>query len=538
MKNWLLSVILVGPALQGAAQTPVLPPGSGTAGDPYLVSSVDHLAWISANNSSWNKYFRQENNIDASETVSWNGGAGFTPIAPAFSFSGQYDGQFYVIDGLAMSRASSDYSAFIGYTSSTALIKNLGLTNLSVTGKQYTGGVVGYNSGQVLNCFSMGTVHGYYATGGIVGYNSAPGSVSASFSTATVTCSTDRAGGICGYNNGTGALISNSYAKGNVTATGSRAGGLLGYNNGGSVVNCYSTGIPTASSSTGGLTGGPNATGTTGSFWDTETSTRTSSPGGGTGLTTLQMKSDALFLSAGWDFETETGNGTADYWSLDGITNGGYPYLKWQENNSASLPVELSSFSGVVKDGKVILNWSTASEKNNYGWEIEKTREPEALEGSASTLPNPSGASGSGSHWETIGFVAGKGTTTEAQTYSFIATSGSGKFRLKQIDTDGSVSFSQILDVGEPQGTFSLSQNYPNPFNPVTRLTYSLAAPGHARLVVLDVLGREVAVLKNDLSEAGTQVLMFNGASLASGTYFLRLTASGNSQVRKMVLMK
>ncbi|MCK6600911.1 MAG: T9SS type A sorting domain-containing protein [Bacteroidetes bacterium] len=523
MKNWLLVVLLFSSSLQITAQTPVLPPGSGTAGDPYLISTVDHLAWISANNTSWNKYFRQENNIDATGTVSWNGGLGFTPIAPAFSFSGQYDGQFYVIDGLAMSRASSDYSAFIGYTSSAAVVKNLGLTNLSVTGKQYTGGVVGYNSGQILNCFSMGTVHGYYATGGIVGFNSAPGSVTACFSTATVTCSTDRAGGICGYNNGAGAQITNSYATGNVTATGIRAGGLLGYNNGGSVVNCYSTGIPTASSSTGGLTGGPNATGTTGSFWDTETSTRTSSPGGGTGLTSLQMKSDALFLSAGWDFETETDNGTTDYWALDGVTNGGYPYLKWQENNSASLPVELISFTGIVKDGTVLLNWSTATEDNNYGWEIEKQK----LEGSSEKI-----------EWETIGFVAGKGTTTLAQTYSFSSTFSSGKFRLKQIDTDGTVSFSQVLTFSENPTSAVLLQNYPNPFNPSTALSFSLPQAGSVSLVIFDILGREVATVLNENRPAGLHSVLFDASGISSGTYLCRFSFNGQIQTRKLNLLK
>lgn len=208
-----------------------------------------------------------------------------------------------------------------------------------------------------------------------------------------------------------------------------------------------------------------------------------------------------------------------------------------------TLPVELTTFTGVVNGSSVLLNWSTSSEENNYGWEIQRrSAEPEALEGSASNISNqdPSRTSGSGLEWESIGFVAGKGTTTRQNSYSFMAplTHQKTSYRLRQIDLDGSFTYSQIVSIDGVPGKFDLSQNYPNPFNPETRISFSLAESGPAKLVLMDILGREVAVLKNERLEAGTHILMFNGSSLASGTYFLRLTSSGNSQVRKMVLMK
>ncbi|MBN8704260.1 MAG: T9SS type A sorting domain-containing protein [Bacteroidetes bacterium] len=544
MKNWFKYLTVLFFPVLASAQTAIQPAGSGTVGDPYQVSSVDNLYWISANIAQWNKVYVQTVDIDASSTSGWNGGSGFSPIGFGTQWTGSYDGQNHVIDGLVISRSATDYGGLFGNVGSASVIKNLGLTNCLISGKQYTGALAGYNTGQITNCFTTGMVSGYYAVGGLVGYNSL-GVITASFSNATVTCSTDRVGGLVGYNNGSGTTISNCYATGNATATGIRAGGLLGYNNGGTVTNSFSTGIPTAASSTGGLTGGPNATGTTNSFWDTETSTRVLSPGGGTGLTTLQMKTETTFTNAGWDFETETTNGTNDYWTMDGVTNSGYPYLKWQELNAASLPVELSSFTGKISGGNVILNWSTASEKYNAGWEVQiRNAEPEALEGSALELSNqdPSRTSGSRLEWETIGFVSGKGTTTEAQNYVFSSPVTRNlspvTLRLKQLDLDGTVSYSQILTLDISATAFSLEKNYPNPFNPSTTIRYQLPAQVQVTLSVFDVTGRLISVLENELKPVGFHQVEFNAAGFSSGVYYYQIKAGNDIKTGKMLLAK
>jgi len=221
-------------------------------------------------------------------------------------------------------------------------------------------------------------------------------------------------------------------------------------------------------------------------------------------------------------------------------------YLGQKYNIQAStLPVELSSFTGRLSDDKVILSWSTASEKNNAGWEIQiGSAEPEALEGSATEIsnPDPSRTSGSGFEWETIGFVSGKGTTTEAQSYEFSSLvprpSSPAVYRLKQLDLDGTVSYSQILTIEGKPGEFSLNQNYPNPFNPSTNIGFSLPQTGKVRLVVFDLLGREVVTLLNKEMEAGNHAVVFEASSLSAGLYFARISFGGKVLTQKMTLMK
>ncbi|MCA0445106.1 MAG: T9SS type A sorting domain-containing protein [Bacteroidetes bacterium] len=211
-------------------------------------------------------------------------------------------------------------------------------------------------------------------------------------------------------------------------------------------------------------------------------------------------------------------------------------------NEENTLPVELSAFTGQISDGKVVLNWSTSTETNNYGWEIQRSAEPEALEGSASYISNhdPSRASGSSSDWETIGFVAGKGTTTEAHSYSFLspATSLKSLFRLKQTDLDGKFEYSRILSIEPVPQNFELSGNYPNPFNPSTSIKFSLPEKGNVTLRVYSVLGQlvETRILSN--LEAGVQLVPFSGSGLASGHYFYQLQFNTKVLNGRMTLLK
>jgi hypothetical protein len=196
------------------------------------------------------------------------------------------------------------------------------------------------------------------------------------------------------------------------------------------------------------------------------------------------------------------------------------------------VPVELSSFSANVDDDKIILNWITATETNNRGFEIERKFK--------------------NNEWEKISFVDGKGTTTETQSYSFtddyenISYSGRVLYRLKQIDFDGSFEHSKIIyaDVDFTPQTFNLSQNYPNPFNPVTNIKYSLPLESEVKIVILNSLGQEVAELINEVQAEGFYNISWNADELSSGVYLYTMEAvSTNNQLsfrdtKKLLLIK
>jgi hypothetical protein len=100
----------------------------------------------------------------------------------------------------------------------------------------------------------------------------------------------------------------------------------------------------------------------------------------------------------------------------------------------------------------------------------------------------------------------------------------------------------QITAVSELPNTlptqFELSQNYPNPFNPTTKISYTLATKSMTRLSVFDILGREVAVLVNEVQNRGSHEVTFTANNLSSGVYFCKLMNSGSMTAMKMVLMK
>ncbi|MBX7046735.1 MAG: T9SS type A sorting domain-containing protein [Ignavibacteria bacterium] len=187
------------------------------------------------------------------------------------------------------------------------------------------------------------------------------------------------------------------------------------------------------------------------------------------------------------------------------------------------LPVELSSFTSVVKGNDVTLNWSTVQEENNKGFEIERNS--------------------FGEGWKKIGYVEGNGTTNHSQNYSFTErglTTGSYNYRLKQIDYNGNFEYHELTSeviIGVPS-KFSLAQNYPNPFNPSTAISFQLPVTGFVSLKVYDISGREVSSLINEVKDAGYYSVQFDAKSLSSGTYFYKLTEAEFTQTKKMILIK
>jgi hypothetical protein len=185
------------------------------------------------------------------------------------------------------------------------------------------------------------------------------------------------------------------------------------------------------------------------------------------------------------------------------------------------IPVELTSFTAISNNGLVQLNWTTATELNNQMFEIQRQVSNE--------------------EFVSIGFVNGRGTTTEPQEYSYVdrtVTVGTYTYRLKQIDYDGRVSYSPTVEVDVLPTDFVLEQNYPNPFNPSTNIRFGIPESGYARLAVYNIVGEEVAVLLDGNIDAGIHNVAFDAQNLPSGTYIYKLQSSNSIEVKKMVLMK
>jgi hypothetical protein len=190
------------------------------------------------------------------------------------------------------------------------------------------------------------------------------------------------------------------------------------------------------------------------------------------------------------------------------------------------IPVELTSFAATVNEREITLHWSTATETNNLGFDIERS---------------------TGSVFQKVGYVAGFGTSTETHNYSFVDGSlnkGNYSYRLKQVDYDGSFEYSDVVEVVVTvPDVYSLQQNYPNPFNPGTTIDFSLAVNSNVKLTVFNILGQEVVNLVNGNLPAGQKSIKFDASNLNSGVYFYKVEATGIdgtsfSSIKKMILMK
>lgn len=196
------------------------------------------------------------------------------------------------------------------------------------------------------------------------------------------------------------------------------------------------------------------------------------------------------------------------------------------------VPVELASFNASVDNRNIFLKWSTASETNNAGFEVQRK------------LKNLD--------WETIGHIEGNGTTTQSKFYEYsdnfdlISYNGRILYRLKQIDLDGSYEFSKqvYVDVNFVPAEYTLSQNYPNPFNPSTTIRYTVPLESEVRIAILNSLGQEISELVNEVKAPGFHEVNWNGDGFASGVYFYTMKSqSTNNQLnfqdtKKLLLVK
>ena len=207
---------------------------------------------------------------------------------------------------------------------------------------------------------------------------------------------------------------------------------------------------------------------------------------------------------------------------------------------NGGIPVELTSFTASVDNNNVGLIWTTATELNNRGFDIERaqlSREGISPDGIKSNVENQN-------EWVKIGYVPGYGTTTEPRSYSFTDTdlkSGNYSYRLKQMDYEGKFKYSEVVDIEIVPVTpseYSLGQNYPNPFNPSTKIKYSIPVFSSVTIKVYDILGKEIETLVDEKKSAGTYELKWDAGRFSAGVYVYKLTADNFTIVKKMLMLK
>ena len=434
------------------SQVSEAPIGNGTSENPYQISTLENLYWISQNPASWDKYFIQMHDINAAATATWDSNKGWTPIGNNVQkFNGFYNGNNYIISNLYIDRPTENNVGLFGHVGQVnsdtepTLIKSLGIVNATVNGARGVGALIGRVTGNqntiIEYCYAIGgTIKGDGATGGLIGSlnsfeETSDGSknpvLRKSYSTNSVQSSgngtLDKFGGLVGCSQK--GSIQNSFARGHVTVNdGTRVGGLVGcIDYRGDVENSYATGevTTTASTNVGGLVGNISGIGTydgevTNSVWDTEVSTLGASAGG-TAQNISAMKTSATYSSLSWDITTT--------WGIAAGINNGYPYLLG--DNNFILPIELASFEGQRISSEIIeLRWTTESEFNNEGFEIQKSY--------------------NGTTFHTIAWIKGKGNTSIQQEYSFLDYESSTNivyYRLVQFDRNGDYTYSDIITI-------------------------------------------------------------------------------------------
>jgi hypothetical protein len=194
---------------------------------------------------------------------------------------------------------------------------------------------------------------------------------------------------------------------------------------------------------------------------------------------------------------------------------------------NSPLPIELVSFIGRNANDKVLLNWKTATEINNYGFDIQRKSE--------------------NAEWQKIDFLAGSGNSNVPREYSYAdknPIAGNVQYRLRQIDISGQCKYYDAIEVAvAAPKEYKLMQNSPNPFNPTTAIKYQMPVAGFVTITIYDMLGREVASLVNEMKQPGSYSAEWNGrdsrgAAVTSGVYIYRLAAGGFVDTKKMNFLK
>ncbi len=314
----------------------------------------------------------------------------------------------------------------------------------------------------------------------------------------------------------------------------------------GNTISSYGTEISNSATSTPIAISAVSSSDFVVSFCDAGDSDKGKAISGSVSGTTVSLASTSIYYSSGLDynytpFVTTMPNTSGDaqivVTYIDGTSYYGRTRVGTIEGVTAT-PVELVSFTAeFTSSGTVQLNWETATEINNYGFEVQRTDISSQI---------------SEREWETLGFVEGHGNSVSPKYYEFVdenPLADSAEYRLKQIDTDGGFEYyaervqvagysTTDIDDETMKLDYKLAQNYPNPFNPTTQIAFTIPSAGIVKLNVYNVLGEVVSELVNQNLEAGLHEYEFNASNLTSGIYFYSISVNGFREVRKMNLVK
>lgn len=196
--------------------------------------------------------------------------------------------------------------------------------------------------------------------------------------------------------------------------------------------------------------------------------------------------------------------------------------------SAITTPVELTSFNAATVNGNVVLKWTTATETNNRGFEVQRST--------------------NNKEFVSVGFINGAGTTTESRSYEFVDSrvqaGNAYQYRLRQLDFDGAESFSQVIELNEVAPLdYDLAQNYPNPFNPSTTIKFAVPVKSSVTLTLYNTLGQEIRSIATGQFEAGTHTFNLDASELSTGVYVYTISAQGADgrqffSAKKMNLMK
>ena len=194
-----------------------------------------------------------------------------------------------------------------------------------------------------------------------------------------------------------------------------------------------------------------------------------------------------------------------------------------ENTDDITLPVELSAFDAQFDGEGVLLTWTTASETNNAGFEVQRSVDTGV--------------------WQAVTFVEGNGTTDAQNSYRYVDAAGAAagsevSYRLKQIDFDGAFAYTESVEATIPTPEAFAVSSYPNPFNPVATIEYQVPVSGRIKLNVYNAQGQLIETLVNAHQEPGRYRVTFDASTLASGLYMYRMEAAGRTWAEPMLLVK
>jgi hypothetical protein len=191
--------------------------------------------------------------------------------------------------------------------------------------------------------------------------------------------------------------------------------------------------------------------------------------------------------------------------------------------------VELMAFEAVGRDGQVLLEWTTATETDNLGFHLERSRDGLTFERITPAVISGAGSSEIENSYTYVDRGLVNGTT---YYYNLISIDMDG---LEEVANETPVAATPLAQV---PAAFDLSQNSPNPFNAVTEIRYELPRDVAVSLRVYNVRGAEVATLVDAPQRAGAYAVRWDARDVASGVYFCRLQAGEFGKTVKMVLLR